>query len=144
MYNPRTRKGECMSKYETVYRVVKNKDSNDFNNELEFTIEPYYINKENTKIQRKGFDSWNDITAEVFDSIYWNRKSAEKALVSYISGKENQKAIEFLEDVRDSILDISNGWWKCFKDGNQYMTSTDLQGCLKEIIDQKISELNGE
>ena len=39
-----------MSKYETVYRVVKNKDSNDFNNELEFTIEPYYINKDKTKI----------------------------------------------------------------------------------------------
>lgn len=57
---------------------------------------------------------------------------------------ENQKAIECLEDVRDSILDISNGWWKCFKDGNQYMTSTDLQGCIEEIIDQKISELKGE
>lgn len=58
--------------------------------------------------------------------------------------RENQKAIECLEDVRDSILDISNGWWKCFKDGNQYMTSTDLQGCLEEIIDQKIGELKGE
>lgn len=55
-----------------------------------------------------------------------------------------QKAIECLEDVRDSILDISNGWWKCFKDGNQYMTITDLQGCIEEIIDQKISELKGE
>ena len=51
------------------------------------------------------------------------------------------KPIECLEDVRDSILDISNGWWMCFKDGNQYMTSTDLQGCLEEIIDQKIGEL---
>lgn len=55
-----------------------------------------------------------------------------------------QKTIDCLEDVRDSILDISNGWWKCFKDGNLYMTSTDLQGCLEEIIDQKISELKGE
>lgn len=57
---------------------------------------------------------------------------------------ENQKAIECLEDVRDSILDISNGWWKCFKDGNQYMTSTDLQGCIEEIIEQKIGKLKGE
>ena len=57
---------------------------------------------------------------------------------------ENQKVIECLEYVRDSILDINNGWWKCFIDGNQYMTSTDLQGCLEEIVDQKISELKGE
>lgn len=119
-----------MSKYETVYRVVKNKDSNDFNNELEFTIEPYYINKDNTKIQRKGFNSWNDITAEVFDSIYWNRKSAEKAIVSWC---ENQKAIECLIFVQ-----------KYVSDNAVYIEEEQFAREINDFIDQKISELKGE
>lgn len=132
-----------MSKYETVYRVVKNKDSNNFNNELEFTIEPYYINKDNTKIQRKGFGSWNDITAEVFDSIYWNRKSAEKALVSYISGKENQKAIECLEEI---ITILENDPHEIFKGCEDYYEGRTLIDAyyVEKYIDQKISELKGE
>lgn len=127
-----------MSKYETVYRVVKNKDSNDFNNELEFTIEPYYINKDNTKIQRKGFNSWNDITAEVFDSIYWNRKSAEKALVSWC---ENQKAIECLEDVRKTIGKRLQE--KQLKWGDKIMVGS-FCNSVNDVIDQKISELKGD
>lgn len=122
-----------MSKYETVYRIIKNKDSNDFNNELEFTIEPYYINEDNTKIQRKGFNSWNDITAEIFDSIYWNRKSAEMALVSYMCKTENQKAIECLVSVQ-----------KYVSDNAVYIEEEQFASEINDFIDQKISKLKGE
>lgn len=58
---------------------------------------------------------------------------------------QNQKAIECLKEVEEDLLDISNGYWKCFaKNGQQYMTSDDLEECLKEYIDNKIKELEGE
>ena len=39
-------------------------------------------------------------------------------------------------EIRDCLLDFSNGWWRYFMtDGCEYMLSSDLQGCLDEIID---------
>ena len=51
-------------------------------------------------------------------------------------------AIEQLEKLKYNLLDISNGWWLCFKDGTQYMTHRELEGCLREAIDNQIKELN--
>ena len=43
---------------------------------------------------------------------------------------------KIVEEVKDGLLDFSNGWWKYFMtDGCEYMLSSDLQGCLDEIID---------
>ena len=43
---------------------------------------------------------------------------------------------KIVEEIRDCLLDFSNGWWRYFMtDGCEYMLSSDLQGCLDEIID---------
>ena len=43
---------------------------------------------------------------------------------------------KIVEEVKDDLLDFSNGWWRYFMtDGCEYMLSSDLQGCLDEIID---------
>ena len=58
--------------------------------------------------------------------------------------KENQQLKQQLHDlpkkivveIKDDLLDFSNGWWRYFMtDGCEYMLSSDLQGCLDEIID---------
>nr|DAH47040.1 MAG TPA: hypothetical protein [Inoviridae sp.] len=52
---------------------------------------------------------------------------------------QNQKTIEELEKLKLSILDFSNGYWHYFnKTGDAYITSEDLESCLKEFIDNQI------
>lgn len=54
-------------------------------------------------------------------------------------------AIEKLQRVKDSVLDVSNGYWRYFmKNGQEYMMPNDLEGCLNETIDTIIKELEGE
>jgi hypothetical protein len=53
-------------------------------------------------------------------------------------------AIEQLEKTKYNLLDVSNGWWLCFKDGTQYMTHRELEGCVKEVIDNQIKEFRGQ
>jgi hypothetical protein len=50
-------------------------------------------------------------------------------------------AVEQLERVRDGFFDIANGWWLCFKNGTQYMTHNELEGCWREIFNQLITEI---
>ena len=51
-------------------------------------------------------------------------------------------AVEQLEKVKDSVLDVSNGYWKHFMtNGAEYMLSSDLESCLKEYIDDQIKQL---
>ena len=48
-------------------------------------------------------------------------------------------------EIRDCLLDFSNGWWRYFMtDGCEYMLSSDLQGCLDEIIDTILKKYGGE
>ena len=50
-----------------------------------------------------------------------------------------------VEEVKDDLLDFSNGWWRYFMtDGCEYMLSSDLQGCLDEIIDTILKKYGGE
>ena len=67
--------------------------------------------------------------------------------------KENQQLKQQLYDlpkkivgeIRDCLLDFSNGWWRYFMtDGCEYMLSSDLQGCLDEIIDTILKKYGGE
>ena len=67
--------------------------------------------------------------------------------------KENQQLKQQLHDlpkkivgeIRDCLLDFSNGWWRYFMtDGCEYMLSSDLQGCLDEIIDTILKKYGGE
>lgn len=52
---------------------------------------------------------------------------------------------EIVEEVKDDLLDFSNGWWRYFMtDGCEYMLSSDLQGCLDEIIDTILKKYGGE
>ena len=48
-------------------------------------------------------------------------------------------------EIRDCLLDFSNGWWRyLMTDGYEYMLSSDLQGCLDEIIDTILKKYGGE
>lgn len=58
--------------------------------------------------------------------------------------KAEDFAIEQLEKVKYDFFDVSNGWWLCFKDGTQYMTHRELEGCVKEVIDNQIKGLKGD
>ena len=67
--------------------------------------------------------------------------------------KENQQLKQQLHDlpkkivveIKDDLLDFSNGWWRYFMtDGCEYMLSSDLQGCLDEIIDTILKKYGGE
>ena len=67
--------------------------------------------------------------------------------------EENQQLKQQLHDlpkkivgeIRDCLLDFSNGWWRYFMtDGCEYMLSSDLQGCLDEIIDTILKKYGGE
>ena len=52
---------------------------------------------------------------------------------------------KIVEEIRDCLLDVSNGWWRYFmSDGCEYMLSSDLQGCLDEIIDTILKKYGGE
>ena len=52
---------------------------------------------------------------------------------------------KIVEEVKDDLLDFSNGWWRYFMtDGCEYMLSSDLQGCLDEIIDTVSKKYGGE
>ena len=52
---------------------------------------------------------------------------------------------KIVEEVKDDLLDFSNGWWRYFMtDGCEYMLSSDLQGCLDEIIDTVLKKYGGE
>lgn len=61
--------------------------------------------------------------------------------------KQSQKqlAIEELKKLKLSILDFSNGYWHYFgKTGDAYMTSSDIESCLKEVFENQIKKLRGE
>ena len=52
---------------------------------------------------------------------------------------------KIVEEIRDCLLDFSNGWWRYFMtDGCEYMLSSDLQGCLDEIIDTILKKFGVE
>lgn len=52
---------------------------------------------------------------------------------------------KIMEEIKDCLLDFSNGWWRYFMtDGCEYMLSSDLQGCLDEIIDTILKKYGGE
>ena len=52
---------------------------------------------------------------------------------------------KIVEEVKDDLLDFSNGWWRYFMtDGCEYMLSSDLQGCLDEIIDTILEKFGGK
>lgn len=51
---------------------------------------------------------------------------------------------KILGEIKDCLLDFSNGWWRYFMtDGCEYMLSSDLQGCLDEIIDTILKKYGG-
>lgn len=109
-----------MSKYQTVYRVVYNTGCTDYNEELEYTIEPYYINADNTKIQRKGFNDWTEITAEIFDSLHWNRKSAEQCLVKYCCKSKDTKIAELEKQLENAVIPKFKIGQECYLIDNNF------------------------
>lgn len=66
-----------MSKYKTIYRVVENKDYNEFNAEMQYTILTYDYDEAKNKIRRRGWNSWHGLKGE---QIFHSRTMAEKWL----------------------------------------------------------------
>ena len=52
---------------------------------------------------------------------------------------------KIVEEIRDCLLDVSNGWWRYFMtDGCEYLLLSDLQGCLDETIDTILKKYGGK
>ena len=64
------------------------------------------------------------------------KKAKEKA-------KEKAKMLKYFKEIEADCLDVGNGWWRCFNDGTQYMTSDDLMGCIKEAIQRQVDKIEG-
>lgn len=86
-----------MSEYETVYGVIKNKDSNDFNNELEYTIKLEVLEK-SLEIACKHIENFSDgcyycpknqhLKCEC--EFYGGEKQCIEWLVNYFKNKANE------------------------------------------------------
>lgn len=75
------------------------------------------------------------------------RKRLEYLTEKYFELKQQLHDLpkKIVEEVKDDLLDFSNGWWRYFMtDGCEYMLSSDLQGCLDEIIDTILKKYGGE
>ena len=58
--------------------------------------------------------------------------------------KLNDLPKKIAEEIKECLLDFSNGWWRHFMtDGCEYMLSSDLQGCLDETIDTILKKYGG-
>lgn len=55
-------------KIKFVYRVVPNKDSNDFNCEPEYKIIKYEINLANNRMRVCGWNNWHEIINDYFST----------------------------------------------------------------------------
>lgn len=95
-------------------------------------------------------DCANELVEDTEEIIEKLKDESVKYYCAAFNYKENLKkldkdkisfCIEKLEKVKDDFFDISNGWYLCFRDGTQYMTHNELEGCVKEIIDNQIKEL---
>ena len=75
------------------------------------------------------------------------RKRLEYLTEKYFELKQQLHDLpnKIVEEVKDDLLDFSNGWWRYFMtDGCEYMLSSDLQGCLDEIIDTILKKYGWE
>ena len=75
------------------------------------------------------------------------RKRLEYLTEKYFKLKQQLHDLpkKIVGEIRDCLLDFSNGWWRYFMtDGCEYMLSSDLQGCLDEIIDTILKKFGGE
>lgn len=89
-----------MGKFQRVYRVVPNKDCNDFNGALPYTILPYDLDEKNNRMKRGGWNNWH----EVIEDYFLDRQGAEQVLVSKCCGSEKTtSAIMALENLKSAI-----------------------------------------
>ena len=65
-----------------VYRVIPNKDSNDFNYEPEYKILKYEIDLANNRMRVCGWNNWQKIINDYFT----NREEAEAKLKDLLKG----------------------------------------------------------
>ena len=75
------------------------------------------------------------------------RKRLEYLTEKYFELKQQLHGLpnKIVGEIRDCLLDFSNGWWRYFMtDGCEYMLSSDLQGCLDEIIDTILKKYGGK
>lgn len=91
-----------MSKYIKVYRVVENTNSNDFNNEMPYTIITYELDEKNNKMRVSGYAQWVDAK-----DFYYYRGLAEQDLVRLCSNQlqqENEELKKELADWKDETM----------------------------------------
>lgn len=75
----------------------------------------------------------------------WEGELNYKNKISDLEQQLHDLPKKIVEEIRDCLLDFSNGWWRYFMtDGCEYMLAIDLQGCLDEIIDTILKKYGGE
>ena len=134
---------EWNSPYDSVVRDNKN---DDIINAIE------RLNEQDKRI--KELEEELAKQKEKYDKLYgcYKKTSNEDLYDKYRLAEETQQLKQQLhdlpkkivEEIRDDLLDFSNGWWRYFMtDGCEYMLSSDLQGCLDEIIDTILKKYGG-
>ena len=134
---------EWNSPYDSVVRDNKN---DDIINAIE------RLNEQDKRI--KELEEELAKQKEKYDKLYgcYKKTSNEDLYDKYRLAEETQQLKQQLHDlpkkivkeIRDDLLDFSNGWWRYFMtDGCEYMLSSDLQGCLDEIIDTILKKYGG-
>ena len=69
-----------MKKYEIVYRVVENKNCNDFNDELPYTILTFDYDPKSNLVRRKGFNNWTRHKNDCFSDKLMAEQERQKLL----------------------------------------------------------------
>lgn len=127
-----------MSKYETIYRVVENKDYNEFNAEMQYTILTYDYDKAKNKIRRRGWNSWHGLKGK---KIFHSRTMAEKWLCelnyNYFFNKYAQADKTKWQDQQIAELQAKLNEYeiKCIKIKmyDEQLKNKDLQAKVKEL-----------
>lgn len=67
----------------TAYRVVPNRNSNDFNDEPKYRIVKYNIDIKNNRMKVRGFGKWH----KIMDDTIYSEIDAQKILQEKLSGE---------------------------------------------------------
>ena len=67
----------------TAYRVVPNRNSNDFNDEPKYRIAKYDIDIKNNRMKVRGFGKWH----KIMDDTIYSEIDAQKILQEKLSGE---------------------------------------------------------
>ena len=131
---------ESERQYQEYRQIVKKDIKKEIDERMRDTIKEF--NLDISQLKQQLAESEQEIEELRFKER--NIFPLVKKLEQKVDQDKTDFAIECLEKVKYDFFDISNGWWLCFRDGTQYMTREELEGCVREVIDKQIQELKGD